>query len=64
MGTEASDSVVNQKFQVHGVSNLRVVDCGVLPTHISGCSSRAVSMLLAERCASFILKDTTNMVKE
>jgi choline dehydrogenase len=31
MGASEQDSVVNNKFQVHGVSNLRIVDASVFP---------------------------------
>ncbi|WP_202729971.1 GMC family oxidoreductase [Achromobacter xylosoxidans] len=49
-------AVVDERLQVHGVSGLRVVDCSIMPTLVSGNTNVPVVML-AERAADFILQD-------
>lgn len=39
------DSVVNNKLQVHGVENLRVVDASIMPTIPAGHTNAAVFMI-------------------
>ena len=56
MGSE-TDSVVNQRLQVHGVENLYVVDASVMPDIISG-NLNAPTQMIAERASDFILKKT------
>ncbi|WP_251865260.1 choline dehydrogenase [Achromobacter sp. Marseille-Q4962] len=54
----ASDplSVVDHRLRVHGVAGLRVVDCSVMPTLVSGNTNVPVVMM-AERAAEFVLQD-------
>jgi choline dehydrogenase len=56
MGDIGSDStaVVDSELRVHGVSALRVVDCSVMPTLVSGNTNVPVVMI-AEKAADHIL---------
>lgn len=49
-------AVVDERLRVHGVSGLRVVDCSIMPTLVSGNTNVPVVMV-AERAADFILQD-------
>ena len=49
-------AVVNDRLQVHGVGNLRVVDASVMPTITSG-NTNAPTVMIAERGASFVRED-------
>ena len=55
----ASDAmaVVDPELRVHGIDALRVVDCGVMPTLVSGNTNVPVVMI-AERASDMILKGT------
>ncbi len=54
----ASDpmAVVDARLRVRGVSHLRVVDCSIMPTLVSGNTNVPVVML-AERAAEFMLEE-------
>jgi choline dehydrogenase-like flavoprotein len=52
MGVDAG-SVVDPRLRVRGVSGLRVVDCSVMPTQVSGNTNGPV-MALAWRAAELI----------
>jgi choline dehydrogenase len=54
------NSVVDSRLCVHGVTNLRVVDCSAMPTTISG-NTNASAMALALRAAQLILEDRDNI---
>jgi choline dehydrogenase len=53
MGTDAA-AVVSPTLRVHGVPRLRVCDASVMPTIVSG-NTNAPTIMIAERCAEFIL---------
>ncbi len=57
MGLETDASaVVNDRFQVHGLESLRVVDASVMPLITSGNTNSPV-LMMAERAAEWILQD-------
>ncbi|MDV3127408.1 GMC family oxidoreductase N-terminal domain-containing protein [Mycobacterium sp. 21AC1] len=53
----ADDDVVDSVLRVRGVRNLRVVDCSVMPTIVSG-NLNGPAMAMAWRAADLILTDT------
>ena len=55
MGTGVN-SVVDSRLRVHGLSNLRVVDCSVIPTPMSG-NTNGPAMVVAQRASELILED-------
>ncbi|XP_022831333.1 glucose dehydrogenase [FAD, quinone]-like [Spodoptera litura] len=56
MGSDISTSVVNSRLQVHGVSNLRVIDAGVFPSTISG-NINGACIMVGERGSELIKED-------
>jgi len=56
MGTDPRDSVVDARCRVHGVDGLRVVDCSIMPTTVSG-NTNGPAMAVAARAAELILED-------
>ena len=51
-----NNSVVDERLRVHGISGLRVVDCSVMPTPMSG-NTNGPAMVLAQRASELILED-------
>jgi len=58
MGDIARDpgAVVDHRLRVHGVDSLRVVDCSIMPTLVSGNTNVPVTMI-AEKACDLILSD-------
>ncbi|MDE2434966.1 MAG: GMC family oxidoreductase N-terminal domain-containing protein [Sphingomonadales bacterium] len=56
MGGDPATSVVDARTRVHGVDGLRVVDCSIMPTPVSG-NTNGPAIAVAERAAELILED-------
>jgi choline dehydrogenase-like flavoprotein len=50
------DAVVDLNLKVNGIEGLRVADCSVMPTLVSG-NTNAPTMMIAHRAVSAILSD-------
>jgi choline dehydrogenase len=50
-------AVTDARLRVHGVANLRVVDCSIMPTLVSG-NTHAPAVMIAEKASDMILADT------
>ena len=49
-------AVVNDRLQVNGVQNLRVADCAIMPTIVSG-NTNAPAMMIGARLAHMVIED-------
>ena len=56
MGTDPATSVTDARCKVHGMEGLRVVDCSIMPTPISG-NTNGPAMAVAARAAELVLSD-------
>ena len=56
MGTDPARAVVDPRCRVFGIDALRVVDCSIMPTPVSG-NTNGPAMAVAERAGELILED-------
>ena len=56
MGIDPSTSVTDGRCRVHGMENLRVVDCSIMPTPVSG-NTNGPAMAVGHRAAGMMLDD-------
>ncbi|MFM6832720.1 MAG: GMC oxidoreductase, partial [Novosphingobium sp.] len=56
MGTDQANSVTDARCRVHGIDGLRVVDCSIMPTPVSG-NTNGPAIAVAQRAAELILED-------
>ncbi len=52
----AAGAVVDARLRVHGLQGLRVVDCSVMPTLVSG-NTHAAVVMMAEKAAEMMKAD-------
>lgn len=56
MGTNAETSVVDDRCRVHGIQGLRVIDCSIMPTPVSG-NTNGPAMAVGAHAARLVLED-------
>lgn len=56
MGSDDRTSVVDARLRVHGLQGLRVVDCSIMPTHVSA-NTNGPAMAVAARASELIIED-------
>jgi choline dehydrogenase len=58
MGSDTM-AVVDSRLRVHGVAGLRVIDCSVMPTLVSG-NTNAPAVMIAEKAVDMIREDAAS----
>ena len=53
---DQAGSVVDARLRVHGMQGLRVIDCSVMPTLVSG-NTNAAAVMMAEKAVDMIRED-------
>jgi choline dehydrogenase len=61
MGSDAL-AVVDARLRVHGVDRLRVVDCSMMPTLVSG-NTNAAAVMIAEKAVEMIRDDANDSTR-
>ena len=56
MGPDKAAAVVDSRLRVHGVPGLRIADCSIMPTLVSG-NTNAPAIMIGEKAADLILDD-------
>ena len=56
------DSVTDLNLKVHGMQNLRVIDCSICP-QVPSANTNAVAVMIGERGADFILSVQKQPIK-
>ncbi|HEX6120278.1 MAG TPA: GMC oxidoreductase, partial [Dongiaceae bacterium] len=56
MGPDPTDSVVDHRLRVHGLSHLRVIDASIFPTVTSG-NTNAPAIMVGEKGSDLVLAD-------
>ena len=49
-------AVTDAQLRVHGIGGLRVVDCSIMPTLVSG-NTHSPAVMIAEKASDMILAD-------
>ncbi|WP_111892485.1 GMC family oxidoreductase [Acinetobacter sp. MB5] len=62
MGASPEDSVTDLNLKVHGMQNLRVIDCSICP-QVPSANTNAVAVMIGERGADFILSAQKQPIK-
>ncbi|RLK08023.1 GMC family oxidoreductase [Ruegeria conchae] len=53
---QSEKSVVDAKLKVHGIANLRVADCSIMPEIVSG-NTNAPAIMIGEKASDLIISD-------